>query len=356
MNVFDAVNAAEIATYYTENGSNKIPYLGATLFPPQKQLGLDLSWIKGSNGLPAALMPAAFDTKASIRNRIGFGKMETEMPFFRESMLIKEKERQELNKALMAANAQYIWPVIRKIYDDAGNLVAGAEVDNERMRMQLLSSGKIAISANGLSYDYDYHMLEAHKEILLTTAKWSDTANSDPIADIIRWQRTISDYTGVKPTKAICTSKTWNYLLANQKIRLGVNVMNANGANIPINDVQLKQYLSIMCGGLQVAVYDKRYAVIGKDGKLTGSNLYFPDDVFTLVPDGILGSTWYGTTPEESDLMSGGTDAKVEIVDTGVAITTVKHVNPVNVETIVSMIAMPSFETIDQIFIGTVNS
>lgn len=62
-NIFDSVTAAEIGTYYTSNGSNNIPYLGATLFPPKKQLGLDLSWIKAANGLPVALQPAAFDTK-----------------------------------------------------------------------------------------------------------------------------------------------------------------------------------------------------------------------------------------------------------------------------------------------------
>nr|MBU5222615.1 hypothetical protein [Vibrio cholerae] len=68
--IFDLVNAPNIATYYQANPSNAIPYLGATLFPPKKQLGLDLSWIKGSNGLPVALMPSEFDAKATLRDRI----------------------------------------------------------------------------------------------------------------------------------------------------------------------------------------------------------------------------------------------------------------------------------------------
>jgi len=40
--IFDMVNAQEIATYWTEAVENRIPYLGATLFPAKKQLGLDL--------------------------------------------------------------------------------------------------------------------------------------------------------------------------------------------------------------------------------------------------------------------------------------------------------------------------
>lgn len=346
--IFDLVNPVEIGTYYVNNGSNKIPYLGATLFPPKKQLGLTLSWIKGSNGLPVALMPAVFDTKATIRDRIGVSKIETEMPFFKESMKINEKERQELNKAMMAANSDYILPVLQKIYDDASNLVQGAEVDCERMRMQLLSTGKIEITANGVAYDYDYKFKPAHMETLLGTAKWSDYVNSDPVEDIRRWQDTIEDETGVRPTNAVCTRKTWNYLMHNQKIKLDVNLQN--GQNIIFTDAMLKQYLSNKLG-LLVAVYNKKYAL--QDGT---SHLFYPDDTFTLFPDGNLGSTYYGTTPEESDLMTGNTDAQVQVVNTGVAITTTKETDPVNVNTKVSMIAMPSFETIDQIFIAIVNS
>lgn len=348
LDIFDLVTATDIGTYYTSNGSNNIPYLGAILFPAKKQLGLDLSWIKGANGLPVALQPAVFDTKATVRDRIGFTKVETEMPFFRESMKIGEKDRQEINKAQSAANSDYIMPIINKIFDDAKSLVDGAEVDNERMRMQLLSSGKIAISANSVAYDYDYKFKGSHKETLLTTAKWSDLANSNPIDDTRRWQDTIEDDTGIRPTNSICTRKTWNYLLNNTKVKLAVNSLNANGANVPITDAQLKQYLSTSLN-LQVAVYNKKYAL--QDGS---SNLFYPDETFTLFPDGNLGNTYFGTTPEESDLMTGKTNAQVQIVNTGVAITTIREPHPVNVQTIVSEIAMPSFETIDSVFIATI--
>jgi len=82
---------------------------------------------------------------------------------------------------------------------------------------------------------------------------------------------------------------------------------------------------------------------------------YVPDGVFTLLPAGPLGNTVFGTTPEEADLMSGATDAQVAIVNTGVAITTTKKTDPVNVETKVSMITLPSFEQIDKVFIASVN-
>ena len=69
--ILELVNAKALSTYWQETVSNRIPYLGETLFPAKKKLGLDLAWIKGYNGLPVALKPSAFDTKATTRDRIG---------------------------------------------------------------------------------------------------------------------------------------------------------------------------------------------------------------------------------------------------------------------------------------------
>ncbi|QNK86434.1 major capsid protein [Sporosarcina sp. resist] len=343
--IFDLVSAENIATYYKESVSNQIPYLGATLFPAKKQLGLDLSWIKGSKGLPVALMPSEFDAKATVRDRIGLTKIETEMPFFREAMRIGEKDRQELNKLLASSNDAYIMPIINDIYDDAKTLVTGADVQPERMIMQLLSTGKIQIAANRVAYEYDYKMLSDHKEELAGGAEWSK-ADSTPIQDIMRWQQTVEDNTGSLPTNAVLSRKTFGYLLNHSSIRLDMNPLG--GQNIIMTESMLKQYLQTKFG-LSVAIYNKKYRA--EDGVLKN---FYPDDHFTLIPDGSLGSTYYGTTPEESDLLSGNVDAQVQIVNTGVAVTTVKEPHPVNVKTIVSEIVMPSFETIDNIFIAKV--
>ncbi len=350
--IFDMINAKEISTYWSQASENKIPYLGATLFPAKKQLGLDLSWIKGAQGLPIALTPSAFDTKATLRDRIGVKKVETEMPFFREAMRIGEKDRQEINKMLAASNSNTLLPIINRVYDDVGALVDGAEVQAERMRMQLISTGKISVvTENRVSYDYDYKLPNTHKTTIDVAAnKWSATTTATPIQDIQGWMDTIEGDTGVRPTRAVCSRKTWNYLLTNNSIRLDMDPIG--GTNRILTDTMLQQYLSTKLG-LSVAVYSKKYQLV-----LGGaSSSFFPDEVFSLIPAGNLGNTYYGTTPEESDLLSGGGDvANVKIVNTGVAITTLKEAHPVNVQTIVSAIILPSFETIDNIFIATIHS
>lgn len=348
MDIFDSINSKEIATYYIQSSTNRIPLLGEALFPARKQLGLDLSWIKGSQGLPVALKPSNFDVKASVRDRIGFTKIETEMPFFRESMRIGEKDRQELLKVQSAANAAMIQPVISKIFDDRGALIDGAGVQFERMRMQLLYSGKIDVSANGVPYTYDYKMKAARKVTLTGTNKWSDTENSDPVTDIKTAQEAVNDDTGAVLTRAICTRKTWGYLMKNKKILLDMNPIG--GQNIIMTDALLKAYLQNKLG-ITVVIYNKKYAL-----EVGGASYqFYPDDYFTLLPDGNMGTSFYGTTPEEADLMSGKSRAQVEIVNTGVAITTLTEEHPVNKLTIVSFIGLPSFESIDNIYVLKVN-
>lgn len=344
--IYDYVNAQEIAAYISENPSNDIPYLGEELFPNQKQLGLDLKWIKGSKGLPVTLKPSAFDANATVRERVGFKAIETEMPFFRESMKIGEKDRQELNKVIASGNEAYIIPVITEIYDDVGKLVESADVSMELMRMQLLSEGKISISANRVNLDYDYKFNPNHKETLLNTAKWSDYVNSTPVQDIQRWQTRVKQDTGVVPTRAICTTKTWTYLMLNQSIKLDMNP--SGGQNLIMTDNVLRDYLLAKLN-LNVVVYDKMYE--NESGIATP---FFAEDKFTLLPPGQLGSSYYGTTPEESDLMSGGTDAQVELIKNAIALSTIKQAHPVNVTTLVSSIMLPSFENIETIFIATV--
>ncbi|PAB61424.1 phage capsid protein [Anaeromicrobium sediminis] len=346
LSIYQIVTPKEIAVYYSEDTSNKIPYLGMTLFPADKQLGLDLKWIKGSKGLPVALKPSAFDVETTLRDRIGFDELETEMPFFKEGTLIKEKDRQELNKILASGNQAYIDMITKKIFDDVTGLIDGAEVQGERMIMQLLANGTIAIRANKVNYEYDYKFPIEHKETLLGTDAWSDAENSDPVSDIEAWQDKIEEDTGEKPSRAICTKKTWNYIKANKKIRLDMNPIG--GQNIIMTDKLLEDYLENKLG-LKIARYNKKYKT-----EAGVSTQFFPDNTFTLIPDGNLGTFYYGTTPEESDLMSGQNAAEVQIVNTGVAITTQKKVDPVNVFTKVSAVMLPSFESIDSVFIANV--
>lgn len=340
MNIFDLVQAPELAAYWELMTKDRAPYLGETLFPSNKKLGLDLKWIKGSNGTPVVLRLSAFDAGVISRDRIGFDKLSAEMPFFKESLYIDENLRQELNKVRESGNTVLIEAIIGQIFDDQKKLLEGAAAQRERMRMMALTSGVISLASNGQSATYDYGMPADHK--VTTLKSWSDPT-ADVIGDIRTGQDKIEGDTGERPTRAICSMKTWQDILKNDAIKKSIFVLSNGQANL--STPKLKEYLMQELE-LEVVVYNKMYK------NESGTNTkYVPDDTFVLFPSGDLGTTWFGTTPEESDLMSSPSIANVSIVDTGVAITTMKKSDPVNVETKVSMICLPSFEMADQVYI-----
>lgn len=337
-NILELVTADAITSYWETLANNQAPYLGEELFPEQQKLGLDIKWIKGSRGLPIVLKPSSFDAKAVKRDRIGFDKLSAQMPFFKESTTIDEEQRQQLNLVLETGNQAYIDSVINNVFDDETRLLIGARAQRERMRMMALTTGAISISANGQAYDYDYGMPNTHKVTVGTS--WSNAA-ADIYADIEAGQDLIEEETGVRPTRAICSSKTWGYIRKNTNIR---NAINKNNSAAPVTDAEIKKYFQDTLD-LDVVKYTKKYKA--EDG---ATNAFVADDLFVLFPDGDLGTGWFGTTPEQSDLMSG-TAANVSVTDMGVAVTTTKEADPVNVNTKVSMIYLPSFEAADQVYI-----
>lgn len=340
MTIFDLVQAQEITAYWEELVQDEAPYPCEELFPDDKKRGLKLSWLKGSRGLPIVLKTSAFDVHAIPRPRIGFEKLSAEMPYFKESMYIDEELRQELNMVLETGNQAYIDAVMNRIFDDEMQLLRAARASRERMRMMALTTGVVSMANNGQAFNYDYQIPENHKSTV--GVSWSTVASADPIEDMRRAKELIADETGAVITRAMCDGVTWRNIRNNQNIQKKIYVLS-NGVG-SISDDRLRQYILDEVG-ITVVVNDKRYA------DESGNALKFmPSNTFVMFPDGELGKTWFGTTPAESDLMTSNV-ANVSITDTGVAVTTVQKADPVNVETIVSQICLPSFPEADKIYI-----
>lgn len=339
MSIFDLILSSEIVAYWELKTQDRAPYLGEELFPSEQKMGLKLEWLKGSSGLPIVLRPSAFDVAAVPRPRIGFKKLSAEMPFFKESKYIDEELRQQLNMVLESGNQAIIDMIVNNIFNDEMELLEGAAAQRERMRMMALTTGVISIEGNGQAYDYDYQMPDGHK--VTVTKSWSDPT-APILEDIRKGIDTIEEDTGVTVERAVTSSKVLGYMRNNNEIKGTLNVLS-NGTGY-ISDNRILQYLSDELG-ISVVKNDKRY----KDETGT-TQRYVADDVFVLFPAGELGNTWFGMTPEQSDLMSSNV-ANVSITDVGVAVTTVQETDPVNVETKVTQICLPDFPTADQVYI-----
>lgn len=341
MTIFDLMTSENLASYWIELSQDEAPYPCEELFPDDKQMGLDLKWIKGARGLPVVLKASAFDVHAIPRPRIGFDKLSAEMPFFKESTYIDEELRQQLNMVLATGQQVYIDAVMNRVFDDEMRLLRGARARREQMRMMALTTGVVSVISNGQAYDYDYQLNNYQKGN--AAVSWSNTANADPLEDIRLAQQAIYDQTGVKPTRGMIDQASWRNLRNNAKIKNEIYAMKpAVGA---ITNSMLAEYIADQLDGLVIVENSVRYI---NDAGTQAS--FMPANTLVLFPEGTLGKTWFGTTPEESDLMASAV-ANVSIVDTGVAITTIEKADPVNVETKVTMITLPSFEQADKIYI-----
>lgn len=341
--LYDMLVSSNIVAYWLELNVNSQPMLGETLFPTVREIGTKLEWIKGANNQPVALRLSAYDAKAIRRDNRGIEKYDTEMPFFKESKYIDEKMRQQLNILMQTNNQALINQILSKIFVDEVELIKASHIALERMRMQALTTGTVTLASNGQSYSYDYGV-PADQKVTVGTS-WS-TASADIIGDIANYVEKMKAK-GVNITRAVCNSSVAKCFKTNTAMKNAIYVFANGTVNITIDKAIEYIYAET---GVRIVVDDDVY--VTETGTATK---YVPDDTFVMFPEGDLGYTHMGVTPEESDLMNS-LSANVSIVDNGIAVTTHEEHDPVNVETKVTMVALPSFERANEVMIVDVTA
>lgn len=339
MNISDLITPSYEIAYWDNFKANQDAYLGEVLFRPRKQLGTELNTIGGRAGLPVELKASAFDTQATLRDRLSVERRSQELAFFREGMTINEKIRQELQNYLMASNTNVIQPLINNIFDDTNNLLKGARVARERMAMELIASGKITVNANGVEMTYDFHIDEDNQKKQADTS-WDDLENSNPLLDMQTWVDDFKILYGIPLGYAIMTTRTFRYIATNKNVIKQLYPTAYDPSGIMVKNDLIKNLIYDVVG-IKVLFADGIYGTtVGGGGKK-----FYPDNQITLIPEsGVLGDMVFGTTPEEADLNNGAKfNGSTMITDTGVAVTTILEPHPVNITTYVSQICLPSF-------------
>ena len=340
----DAFTSQAIAAIVNENASNRIPYLGEGLFPRVQKSGLNLKWFKQNLGLPVILKPSAFDANATIRSRQGLEVIDTEMAYFKEAMIVKEQDIQDYETVV--EGSPYAREILDRNFRDAETLIESARVVEERMRMSLLANanGKpsISISAEGVTYAYDFdpydHYHDNNFTALSGSSVWSN-ASSTPLDDVSEAQDKVEAKTGERPSILLISKATMNNLKKNNQIKNAILAQNVT-ANIFMTDNRVKELFSNELG-ISIIVYTKQY--VDENGTV---KKFYPDGMATLLPNGQLGSTYKGVTPEEH--RAG--ELNVQIVDDGTAVAVNTSFDPVQTVTKASEVVLPSFENMDRTY------
>ena len=144
-------------------------------------------------------------------------------------------------------------------------------------------------------------------------------------------------------------SNTFQYLLDNAQVKNSLLAQNST-AIIELTDENVKAIVKARTG-LTIVLYDKMY--IDDAGK---DQYFYPNDKVTLLPEGTLGKTWFGTTPEERTAGQVA-DVDVSMYGVGIAIATKTEYGPPALTSVTaSEIVLPSYENMDSTFVLEVHS
>lgn len=126
--------------------------------------------------------------------------------------------------------------------------------------------GKITYFDGDIQFDIDYQMPAANKPVLLGGDKWSDSANSDPLADIRDWKNVVQEAIGAEPTEAHFTRNVTTALMNNEKFMKALDTKRATSGVIDVNklaDENGTRYIGSVEG---VDLYEYNQSVIDIDG------------------------------------------------------------------------------------------
>lgn len=369
MKIYDIDMASETKIFWEElYPADSLTYLGEALFPAEKTNKTSINFFKGYKKMDVVLQLSAYDVKAPIRDRIGVAELTEKMPFFKESMRLDETQRRELQDAIALNESRpgYVNTVLKPIFDDVANLVSGAFSQMERMRMDLVFFAKIEFKVAAdtgrnahkvIDYDPNGGWATNNTSALTGTAKWTveNKATSTPIQDIKDIVK-MARRSGSDIKNMLLNSTTYDGMIASDSI---IKAINPNGATSAIySEEQLVNYVESMTG-IKIVIYDKHF------GDETGATkTYCPDGYAAFLPNGPLGKTMIGYTPHEYDLLSMKTEVSTgkdtpngastcEVIRGGLGPTIMayKELDPVNLLTVVSLTALPSFEMLDHIYV-----
>lgn len=155
----------------------------------------------------------------------------------------------------------------------------------EWMRWQAFQGVLVVTYPTGDKVQIDYGLPAGHKPTAGTL--WTDFTNADPVSDLQTWAGVIADDCGFYGVNAHMTSKTFNYLIQNQKIKAQLNfyAAGANSIQRP-REQDLMELLSSYTGDFNIIRYNNGYRDIGSSGYGSASlTRYLPDGYVLLTTE-----------------------------------------------------------------------
>ena len=306
--------------------------LGETLFPSRKVQGLEFDILKAGTRIPTIASVHAFDTEAEIASRVT-SRSAQELAFIKRKIQLKEKDLIALRNPRTAEEQAFLE---NEVYNDVFSMVSSVNARVEKMRMEVLANGTVTLDENGLDLVVDYGVPGEHKATVDFAA-----SSTDVIGLLTTWAGTLD----TTPTRILTSTKVRNAILQNA----GIKAYFKDAGLLPTAGTlnQLLQQFELPV----IATYDAKYYKENEKGVLVKER-YFPENKLVMFGDENLGESIFGVTPEESRLLSeGSNDYQVGNI---FAMVYESNLDPVGTWTKAAGTALPSFPEADNVFQATV--
>jgi hypothetical protein len=336
---------------YARNLATPNAYLQDLLFPARETSELTVDIIREGSRLPVMAQIAELGTQVEYGSREGMTGDRISIPKIQRGRAMDEKLVRVLLQGSLRSN-EYA-EIRRTQLNDADYAVDAIKARKEWIAMQAVATGAVTYSEGGVQFTADFGYASEQKPVLSGTSLWSDTANSNPLNDIMGWVNAFGDK-GINLGRALTSRQIISYLLQNKNIRLAYHGNPSGAANPPqLNNEQLNALLASY-GLPKLVAYDTQARVENKAlsaNKLSFSNVRMaPQNRFVMLPDGPLGHYLWAETTEEmmSDIQAEKTDSN------GIYVFRKVNEHPIRVETIGVNLAFPAFGLNDSVVTATV--
>lgn len=319
--------------------SNDFDYLVATKnfiglkFMPMvrtENMKLAVAQMSTYGGVPVMALIHALDSEAKIGDRPIVEGFNYELLYIKEKLNQGEALKKLLTTGLMNNDKT---EMLRRIYDDAANLISRVLTRVEALVCEFISTAKLTINENNVAKVIDYQLPVTHR---MTVQAWSNVA-TNILSDLAKIQKAAKG----KIVRAIMTSKVMGYITANTNLATFAALTGDM-----VTEMWAKSYILAKLG-IEIIVYDGDYRL----SALEEASYYFLDEdtITFFTTREIIGQTFVTSTPaEDFGIVDGITGF--------VAVTQHMGNDPVALWTVAGAIALPCPFDIRQMYICTVEA
>lgn len=335
----EVFNTNELVNYFKER--TVAPMLGESLFPERKIQDIEFDMILGTGGLPVTAEVHAFDTETQLASREAIEKGVASLALIKRKIKIAEKEIIKINNPRTDSELAF---VLSQLYNDAEKMTDSVKVRVESMRMELLSTGKIAINENKVKVTIDYKVPSGNKK----SFTWKTPSTDKPLEDLTTLADAVETESGSRPTRALTSRKIVKTICNCDSVRKAIHGVNSDKIVTLAALNELLAQLDLP----QIVVYEGKYKKETAKGFETVR--YFPENVIAMFGDETLGETIYGLTAEEVKLIGDGKMEETSILDNKIFVGTYTSIDPVGEFTKAVATALPTLPHGEELGIATI--